>query len=170
MPKTVVRHEGEHLYAKQPRTPAGQMLARAILHLRNAERVQAERAQHASGLSGMDLTALRYLVQGYRDRRDLSPKDVIVMLDTSSATVTNVVERLVERSLLTRVQHPTDRRAHYLVPTDEAIHLVDSSYEAHHATLVSVIDELAPTDAETTAAAITQIASALDQLASSDRP
>ncbi len=38
------------------------------------------------------------------------------MLDTSSATVTNVVERLVERSLLTRVQHPTDRRAHYLVP------------------------------------------------------
>ena len=169
MPKTVVLHEGEHLYTKQPRTPAGQMLARAILHLRNAERVQAERAQQESGLSGMDLTALRYLVQGHRDSRDLSPKDVIVMLDTSSATVTNVVERLVERSLLTRVQHPTDRRAHYLVPTEEAIRLVDSSYEAHHATLVAVIDDLAPADAETTATAITQIAAALDELAASDR-
>ena len=169
MPKTVVRHEGEHLYARQPSTPAGQVLARAILHLRNAERVQAERAQHASGLSGMDLTALRYLVQGYRDSRDLSPKDVIVMLDTSSATVTNVVERLVERSLLTRVQHPTDRRAHYLVPTDEAVRLVDSSYEQHHATLVAVIDELAPADAEITANAITQLADALDELAASDR-
>src|SRR6187549_547302 len=129
MPKTVVRHEGEHLYARPPRTPQGQGLVRAILHLRNAERVQADRAQHASGLSGMDLTALRYLVQGYRDGRDLSPKNLIVMLDTSSATVTNVVERLVERSLLTRVQHPTDRRAHFLVPTDDAIHLVDRSYE-----------------------------------------
>lgn len=169
MPKTVVRHEGEHLYAKQPRTEAGQSLARALLHLRNAEQVQADLAQHSSGLSGMDLTALRYLVQGYRDGRDLSPKDVIVMLDTSSATVTNVVERLVERGLLTRVRHPSDRRAHYLLPTDEAIQLLDGSFEAHHATLVSVVDQLTSTDAETTAKVITQIADALDQLAASDR-
>ena len=169
MPKTVVRHEGEHLYAQQPRTDAGRRLSDAILRLRSVEHRQAEQAQRGSGLSAVDLTALRFLVQGYRDGRDLSPKDVIVMLDTSSATVTNVVERLVERSLLTRVQHPTDRRAHYLVPTDEAIHLVDSAYEAHHATLVSVIDELPPADAEITAAAITQISAALDELAASDR-
>src|SRR6478609_9782880 len=146
MPQSVVRHEGERLYAEPPGTPEGRRLSEAILHLRRAERVQAERAQRASGLSNVDLTALRYLVQGHHDGRDLSPKDVIVMLQTSSATVTNVVERLVERSLLTRVQHPTDRRAHYLVPTDEAIHLVDSSYEQHHATLVAVIDELAASD------------------------
>ena len=47
--------------------------------------------------------------------------------------------------------------------------LAQSSYEQHHATLVAVIDELAPADAETTATAITQIASALDELAASDR-
>src|SRR6187431_3619478 len=151
MPRTVVRHESEHLYADEPRTPEGQRLSRAILHFRNAERIQAEHAQRLSGLSSLDLAAIRYLVQGYRDSRDLSPKDVIVMLDTSSATVTNVVERLVERSLLTRVQHPTDRRAHYLVPTDEAIHLVDSSYEAHHTAGVAVLDQLDPAVAETAA-------------------
>ena len=133
MPKTVTRHESEHLYAEEPRTEAGQRLSDAILHLRKSEGVQAERALRASGLSSTDLTALRYLVQGYRDGRDLSPKDLIVMLDTSSATVTNVVERLVERSFVTRVQHPTDRRAHYLVPTEAAIRRVDDSIGAHHA-------------------------------------
>lgn len=166
MPRTVVRHEGEHLYADQPSSSEGRELSEAILHLRRAERVQAERALHVSGLSSLDLTALRYLVQGYRDGRDLSPKDLIVMLDTSSATVTNVVERLVQRGDVTRVQHPTDRRAHYLVPTEQAIRRVDDSYAAHHSTVVSVIDELAPADAATAAAVVTRIAEALDRLAS----
>ncbi len=169
MPKTVVRHEGEHLYANQPSTVAGQNLSRAILHLRNAERVQADRAVLSSGLSSMDLTALRYLVQGYRDDRDLSPKDLIVMLDTSSATVTNVVERLVERSYLVRVEHPTDRRAHYLVPTEAAINLVDDAYRAHHSALVAVIEQLTPAEAGTTTKVITQIADALDRLAAASQ-
>ena len=116
----------------------------------------------------MDLTALRYLVQGYRDGRDLSPKDLIVMLNTSSATVTNVVERLVDRSFVTRVQHPTDRRAHYLVPTESAIRRVEDAFSAHHSTVVAVIDRLTPEDAETTTAVITAIAEALDRLAASD--
>ena len=42
MPRTVVRHESEHLYAEEPNTPAGQRLSRAILHFRNAERIQAD--------------------------------------------------------------------------------------------------------------------------------
>ena len=142
MPKTVVRREAEHLYAKEPRTDAGRRLSDAILHLRRAERAQAERARRASGLSATDLTALRYLVQGYRDGRDLSPKDVIVMLDSTSATVTNVIERLVARGLVTRVHHPTDRRAHYLVPTPEAVARVDDAHSAHHSAIVAAIDDV----------------------------
>ncbi len=164
MPKTVVRHEGEHLYAEQPRTDEGKRLSDAILALRRAERIQAERAQRESGLSAMDLTALRYLVQGYRDGRDLSPKDLIVMLETSSATVTNVVDRLVTRGDLTRVQHPTDRRAHYLVPTEDAINRVDEAFTAHHSAVVAAIEQLAPADAETTAKVILRIAGAVNGL------
>lgn len=164
MPQTVVRHEGEHLYAQQPSTDDGQRLSEAILHWRRAERAQAERAQRASGLSGVDLTALRYLVQGYRDGRDLSPKDLIVMLDSSSATITNVIERLVQRGYITRVQHPSDRRAHYLKPTDEAVRRVDASYAAHHAAIVAVIDELSPEDRACATRVITEIADRLDAL------
>ena len=168
MPKTVVRHEGEHLYAGAPATEAGQRLSDAILHWRRAERVQAERALRVAGLPSLDLTALRYLVQGYRDGRDLSPKDLIVMLDTSSATVTNVVERLVARGLLTRVEHPSDRRAHYLVPTEQAIRTVDTAYVDHHGSVVRVIDALSDEQASIAAEVIARLADDLDRLAASD--
>ena len=89
MPQNVVRHESEHLYAAQPHSAAGQRLSTAILRLHDAERRQSDRALRASGLSSLDLSALRYLVQGVREQRDLGPKDLIGMLDTPSATVTN---------------------------------------------------------------------------------
>jgi DNA-binding MarR family transcriptional regulator len=164
MPQTVVRHESEHLYADQPRTEAGRRLSEAILHLRRAERRQAERALQASGLSNMDLTALRYLVQGFRDGRKLSPKDLIVMLETSSATVTNVVDRLEARDYVLREQHPTDRRAHFLVPTEQAIQRVDEAFTAHHSTVVGVIDGLTAAQADSTADVLGRIADALDEL------
>lgn len=166
MPKTVVLHEGEHLYAEQPRSEAGRKLSSAILHFRNSERVQADRSRSASGMAPLDLSALRYLVQGHREQRNLSPKDLMIMLDTSSATVTNVVERLVSRGYITREQHPRDRRAHFLVPTDDAISHVDSVFGAHHATVVKVIESLPAADAETAARVITLITDALDDLAS----
>jgi DNA-binding MarR family transcriptional regulator len=165
MPQNVVRHEGEHLYAPQPTDPEGRRLSEAILHLRRAERTQAERTQAASGLSSMDFTALRYLVQGYRDGKDLSPKDLIAMLESSSATVTNVIERLVQRGYLVRVDHPTDRRAHFLKPTEAAIHDVDEAYLGHHSAIVGVIDGLSRDDAAVAASVLERIASALDDLA-----
>lgn len=168
MPRLVMRHEIEHLYAAPPSSPEGQRLSAAILRLREAERVQAQRTLTRAGLSHLDLTALRYLVQGYRDGRDLSPKDLIVMLDTSSATVTNVVDRLVHRSLIERVQHPHDRRAHYLVPTDEAIARVDEAFAAHHQAVVDVIESLSPEDAQIGADIITKLADSLDKLAATE--
>jgi DNA-binding MarR family transcriptional regulator len=162
MPQNVVRHEGEHLYAAQPQSAAGRRLSEAILHLRGAERRQSDRALQVSGLSLIDLTALRYLVQGLRDQRDLGPKDLIVMLETSSATVTNVIERLVGRGYVTRVQHPSDRRAHFLVPTADGVQRVDEVFAAHHSAIVEVIDDLPDDDADRAARVLGRIADALD--------
>ncbi len=165
MPQNVVRHEGLHLYADQPRDEVGRRLSDAVLRLRRAEQVQAGLAVRASELSAIDLTALRYLVQGHRDGRDLGPKDLIVMLATSSATVTNVVERLASKGLVERVQHPTDRRAHYLVPTPEAVERVDAAFAAHHQAIVTVIDELDAERAAIAAEVVDLLASALDDVA-----
>ena len=87
------------------------------------------------------------------------------MLDTSSATVTNVVERLVTRGYVTRVEHPSDRRAHFLVPTDEAIQRIDKAFAAHHEAIVEVIDGLDDDEAEGAAAVLVRIADALDGVA-----
>ncbi|MEH3089912.1 MAG: MarR family transcriptional regulator [Microbacterium arborescens] len=166
MPQNVVRHEGLHLYADQPREEVGRKLSDAVLRLRRAEQVQAGIAVRASELSAIDLTALRYLVQGHRDGRDLGPKDLIVMLATSSATVTNVVERLASKGYVERVQHPSDRRAHYLVPTESAVARVADAFAAHHAAIVEVIDRLDTERAAVAAEVIDLLASALDDVAS----
>lgn len=165
MPQNVVRHEGLHLYADQPRDEVGRRLSDAVLQLRRAEQVQAGLAVRAAELSAIDRTALRYLVQGHRDGRDLGPKDLIVMLATSSATVTNVVERLASKGLVERVQHPSDRRAHYLVPTESAIERVDEAFAAHHRAIVSVIDQLDDERAAIAAEVIGMLAAALDDVA-----
>lgn len=164
MPETIVRHEGEHLYAASPASVAGQGLSQAILHLRRAEQLQEARDLERSGLSNVDLRALRYLVQASRDDRELSPKDLIVILGTSSANVTNVVERLVSKGYVQRIDHPTDRRAHYLVPTEDGIRHVNETFADHHAAIVAVIDELDDAEASAASAVIERIASALNGL------
>jgi DNA-binding MarR family transcriptional regulator len=166
----LIHREAHHLYSEHPHHAEGRRLSEALSRLRHAERLQAERAVRASGLSGTDLTALRYLVQARRDERDVSPKDLIVMLGSTSATVTNVVERLVRRSLVRRTDHPTDRRAHFLVPTDEAERLVHRVFELHHAAVVHAIDEMDPAAAEAAAEAIVRITDSLDRLRHSDQP
>lgn len=164
MPQTIIRREEEHLYAEQPRTKAGQELGSAILHLRRLENVQEVRALRSSGMSNLDLRALRYIVQASRDQRSLSPKNLIVMLGTSSANVTNVIERLVKKALVERVNHPTDRRAHYLRPTEAAVAHVEQAFGNHHSTLVAAIDRLGDDEARIAAGVISRIADALDDL------
>jgi DNA-binding MarR family transcriptional regulator len=165
VPQTVVLHERQHLYADEPKTEIGRRLSAALLALRRTENAQADRALHSTRLGTLDFTALRYLVQAQRDERLMSPKDVIVMLNTSSATVTNVIERLVSRGYVIRQSHPRDRRAHFLVPTPEGVELVESAYHDHHAALVSVIDSLGEEESETAAKVIEAIVAQLDTIA-----
>lgn len=165
MPKTIIRHEEEHLYSAPPESEAGRALSAALLRLRRAQHVQEIRDLRASGLSNLDLRALRYLVQASRDARNLSPKDLIFMLGTSSANVTNIVDRLASKGYVERISHPTDRRAHHLRPTQEAVTHVDEALGDHHSTLVAQINEIPDADAAVAALVLVQIADALDALA-----
>lgn len=164
MPQNIVKNESEHLYATEPLAAAGKALASALLRLRRSEHQQETRRIGASGLSSLDLRALRYLVQASRDGRHIGPKDLIGMLGTSSANVTNIVDRLVRKGFIDRVSHPTDRRAHYLEPSDTGREQVDAVFSRHHAALVAEIDELEPAEAELAARVIERLTSALDAL------
>lgn len=165
MPQNIIRHEQEHLYAPPPRSEAGRALAAAVLRLRRAEQVQETRSLRSSTLSSLDLRALRYLVQAQRDERRIGAKSLIGMLGTSSANITNVIDRLVKRGYVERVKHPTDRRASILTPTTAGVEQIDRAIGAHHSRLVEQIDLVDDGDAERAAEVISRIADALDALA-----
>lgn len=142
MPRTTVRREEEHLYAAQPATESGRALCEALLRLRRAEHQLDTRALRQSGMSNLDFRAIRFIVQASRDEKSLSPKVLATMLGTSSANVTNIVDRLESRNMVERRIDQHDRRAHLIVPTPYAIEQVDEVLGGHHSAMVTYINAL----------------------------
>lgn len=162
MPLTVVRREHVHLYAREPRTRSAKTAVDALLRLQHAEEDQLERARGESGLTKNEFLTVRYMLQAHRDGRSMGPKDLAVMLSVSNASVTKIVDGLVEKGDLLRVPHPTDRRAQVLEPTVQAARKIDRSYEVFHEAVVEVIDHLSAEDNEVLARCLGQITAALD--------
>ncbi|MGW9022364.1 MarR family winged helix-turn-helix transcriptional regulator [Leucobacter chromiiresistens] len=163
--KNIVSSEEEHLYSAEPITESARSLITAMQQLRGAQQRQEARSLDHSGLHSQDLRALRYIVQADRSGQPISPKDLITMLNTSSANVTNVIDRLVKKSLVTRDPHPTDRRARFLKPTGVAINEVDAAFEEHHAALISAANSISRADAETTSRVLASLTAALNDVA-----
>ncbi|QZQ53640.1 MULTISPECIES: MarR family transcriptional regulator [unclassified Curtobacterium] len=93
-----------------------------------------------------EFAAIRYLVQAERDGRQISPKDLAVMLNVSNASVTKIVDNLVRKGELRREPHPTDRRAMLLHPIDGSAAKIDQAYTRFHQVLVEALDQLPPAD------------------------
>ena len=167
MPRRAVRREEEHLYADAPKTAAGKELAAALLKFQRASLAQRRDALHASGLSSIDLQTLRIVVQADREDRSLSPKNLIAMIETSSANVTNIVARLERKGYVDRVKHPTDRRAHHLKPTDAARELIMSVIGDQHAALVGLVESVSTEEARVVAAVLDRFSQAFDEAAES---
>lgn len=165
MPRGAVRREEEHLYADPPRTAAGKDLAAALLRFWRAGRVQETRALQTSGLSRLDLQALRLVAQAARNEKNLSPKSLGSMLETSSANITNIVTRLEQKGFVERVNHPTDRRAHHLKPTDAAIALIASVIGEQHVALVELVDSTGEEEARIAATVLNKFSEAIDAAA-----
>ncbi|WP_144765163.1 MarR family winged helix-turn-helix transcriptional regulator [Curtobacterium sp. 9128] len=161
MPLTVVRREHVHLYTRQPRSEAAKAAVDALLRLQHAEEQHIEHARVESGLSNNEFLAVRYLLQAHRDGRAMGPKDLAVMLAVSNASVTKIVDGLVEKGHLVRSAHPTDRRAQVLEPTDQAAARIDESYARFHEIVVRVVDALPEADNEVVATALRQVVDAL---------
>ncbi len=161
MPLTVVRREHVHLYAHEPRSEAAKTAVDALLRLQHAEEQQIESARIESGLSKNESLAIRYMLQAHRDGRTMGPKDLAVMLTVSNASVTKLVDALVDKELLVRTAHPTDRRAQVLEPTDLAAEKIDASYARFHEAVVGVLDHLSDADNAVLAESLTRIVDAL---------
>ncbi|WIE64979.1 MarR family transcriptional regulator [Curtobacterium sp. MCLR17_036] len=161
MPLTVVRREHAHLYTREPRSQAARTAVDALLQLQHAEEQQIESARIESDLTKNEFLAVRYLLQAHRDGRTMGPKDLAVMLAVSNASVTKIVDALVEKGLLLRTAHPSDRRAQLLLPTDHAAAKIDASYARFHEAVVGAVDELSDADNEVLARSLSRVVEAL---------
>jgi DNA-binding MarR family transcriptional regulator len=161
VPLTVVRREHMHLYAREPRSRAAKNAVEALLRLQHAEEQQLEQARKESGLSKNEFHAVRYMLQAHRDGRLMGPKDLVVMLNVSNASVTKIVDGLVAKGDLIRAPHPTDRRAQVLEPTVQAAQKIDDAYARYHRVVVEVIDHLPKDDNDVLSRVLEQVTNAL---------
>lgn len=72
----------------------------------------------------------------------LSPKDLVAATMVGSAALTNRVDRLVERELVTREVDPTNRRRLLISLTPKGVELIDRVVEGHVANERRVIEGL----------------------------
>lgn len=164
MPQNVVRREASHLYARSPRSEAARAAVESLLTLQNAQEREIERVRKASGLSSNEFHALRYLLQAQREQRDTGPKDLVVMLGISNASVTNIVDHLEQLGDVKRLVHPHDRRAQLLHPTPDAARKIERAYRLFHETVVQQLDGVSDTDAEIVARTLDAITERLENL------
>ena len=163
MPLTVVRREHHHLYSRLPRSADARRAVDALLRLQHAEEQQIEHARAESGLAKNEFLAVRYLLQAHRDERAMGPKDLAVMLAVSNASVTKLVDALVESGDVVRTAHPTDRRAQVLEPTEQAASKIDAAYARFHEIVVEVFDGLSDDDNRAVAQALGQVVDGLSR-------
>lgn len=116
-------------------------VGRLAKHLDRARRA----AFGASGLESWDfdvLSALRRAGAPY----ELSPKTLIQQTLVSSGTMTNRIDRLVERMLVERRTDPSDGRGVLVSLTGEGRQRVDTAISALVAAEKIVLENLAPLD------------------------
>ena len=92
-------------------------VVRAVDALRRAEAHLVRRRQVGVGLSDIDRTALRVIIEQSTDAAPATPTDLARHLGISTASITALVDRLVRDGLIETRPHPVDRRKKTLSPT-----------------------------------------------------
>ncbi len=105
-------------------TGAAQEFLRALDSIRKTLAADA-------GVSGTELRALSRVAEG----RSVTPKAPAEFLEMSTPAVTSVTTALVGRGLLTRSEHPSDRRSLLLELTPEGHRSMEATYTAFQAAI-----------------------------------
>ncbi|MET8815911.1 MarR family transcriptional regulator [Streptomyces sp. NPDC004549] len=100
-------------------------------------------AQH--GIETWEFDVLATLRRG---GRPLTAKELAASVMIGSAALTNRVDRLVARGLVTREAVPGDRRSLHIDLTEEGRALVDATVEGHVRNQREILSGLSPQDAD----------------------
>lgn len=108
-------------------------------------------------LSATEVRAMARIAEG----DGITPKRLVELLESTSATVTFVTTALAEKGLVQRVPHPQDRRSLLLKTTDLGEEVADRMYNRFSAAIARAVGSVDGIDAETLRVALTQMAGSL---------
>lgn len=86
-------------------------LTNSLAQLREAERKLSESSRSVMNLSAQEMRALQFLVVSLRRGEIVTPSTLASHLGISPASTTKLLNRLERGHLISRVLHPSDRRA-----------------------------------------------------------
>jgi DNA-binding MarR family transcriptional regulator len=149
-------------YPDEDATRRGVDVLNALRRYRSAEADMRRRTRASMGMGETDLLALRFLLEGQRAGRMVSPKDLAAYLRISSASTTILIDRLVKSGHVRREPHPTDRRALVIVPTAATDAEVRATLGQMHRGMMRIAESLTVDEARAITRFLDQIGEALD--------
>jgi DNA-binding MarR family transcriptional regulator len=98
-----------------------------------------------------DLTVAQYLsMDALQNKSDeCSMSELAERIHQSSATMTGIVDRLVEKGWVTRRRSEEDRRAVFVALTPEGQNILDRVTSERHELILSTISKMSPPEVET---------------------
>jgi DNA-binding MarR family transcriptional regulator len=136
----------------------------ALRAYRSAEVAMRKRTRDSMGMGETDLTAIRYLLEAERRGHAVTAKDLARRLQVSSASVTALIDRLVESDHVRRDPHPTDRRSVVIVPTHDTDTEVRDTLGRMHEAMMQQAEALSPDEALVVERFLREMARALDEV------
>jgi len=103
-------------------------------------------AQH--GLEAWEFDVLATL-RRHGPPHQLTAGDLMAAMMITSGAITNRIDRLERRGLITRARHPTDGRIVLVALTESGLELVDGAVADHSANELNLIATLAPDEQQT---------------------
>lgn len=90
-------------------------------------------------------------------------KELAAVMKLAPATVSELVERLVQKDLLIRVQNPDDRRAIQITPTEHTQKLIDDSLKSIDDLCGNLLTDLSPAEKKAMLAGLSKMADSLQE-------
>lgn len=132
-----------------------QVLSRVTRLARHLDKLRSA-AFAASGLESWEFDVLAALRRAGPEHR-LSPGHLLKETMVTSGTMTNRIDRLTARGLVTRGPHPQDRRAVLVVLTDAGREAVDRAFADLIAAEQQILADLAPVHREALTVALREL-------------
>ncbi|XAS72579.1 MarR family transcriptional regulator [Micrococcaceae bacterium Sec5.1] len=158
-------HAKGYWYGKDPGEIALAVdVLNALRDYRVSEQAMRRRTRSAMGMGEKDLLALRYLFEAEAAGKVMKPKDLGDRLGITSASMTTLIDRLVDSGHIRREPHPTDRRALILRPTAGSDQEVRHTLGGMHRRILNVASALSPVEARVVMDFLLNMREALDTI------